>query len=169
MPKVRPVRLALSRRAGFNLGAESRAANGLPALVVTRPHEFSNPFRITGPSRNKHGNRVWLVHDFTKKIERESRAAAHLLSVEMYRTWIWTAENAVRRAHMRLALCYANPACWCKLKDERGNHNPCHVDAILEILNETCADRPAAPAPSLPAGNLTGDHHAQAPSQEETS
>lgn len=40
----RPVRLQLSRAKGFNLQAQSRGLNGLPARSVARPGPFGNPF-----------------------------------------------------------------------------------------------------------------------------
>ncbi len=41
-----PVRLQLSRKAGFNLQALSLATNGLPAVKVTRRGKWGNPFRV---------------------------------------------------------------------------------------------------------------------------
>jgi hypothetical protein len=44
---VRPVRLQLSRKLGFDLQALSLATNGLPAVVVTRAsRKWGNPFTI---------------------------------------------------------------------------------------------------------------------------
>jgi hypothetical protein len=43
---IRPVRLQLSRRPGFNLQAESRAINGLPAINCARPSLWGNPFIV---------------------------------------------------------------------------------------------------------------------------
>jgi hypothetical protein len=40
-----PVRLQLSRRKGFDLQAQSRARNGLPAARVSRPGKWGNPFQ----------------------------------------------------------------------------------------------------------------------------
>lgn len=41
---IRPVRLQLSRAAGFNLQAHSRATNGLEAVNVARPSKWGNPW-----------------------------------------------------------------------------------------------------------------------------
>jgi hypothetical protein len=46
-----PVRLRLSRRAGFNLQDLSRETNGLPAVNVARPSRWGNPFRIAEHGR----------------------------------------------------------------------------------------------------------------------
>ena len=43
---AKPVRLSLSRRKGFNLQENSRAANGLAAKTVARPGCWGNPFVI---------------------------------------------------------------------------------------------------------------------------
>lgn len=43
---TKPVRLQLSRKAGFNLQALSKATNGLPAVIVARPSGYGNPFPV---------------------------------------------------------------------------------------------------------------------------
>jgi hypothetical protein len=43
---VRPVRLQLSRAAGFNLQALSRDTNGLSAVNVARPGKWGNPYTV---------------------------------------------------------------------------------------------------------------------------
>jgi hypothetical protein len=45
MPKAKPVRLQLSRKAGFDLQRMSRATNGLDAVVAARPSVWGNPYR----------------------------------------------------------------------------------------------------------------------------
>jgi hypothetical protein len=47
---VRPVRLQLSRRRGFDLQALSHETNGLPAVNVARPSRWGNPFRVGEPA-----------------------------------------------------------------------------------------------------------------------
>jgi Domain of unknown function (DUF4326) len=41
-----PQRLQLSRKKGFRLQEASRALNGLPAVVVSRPSRWGNPYRM---------------------------------------------------------------------------------------------------------------------------
>ena len=53
MAKAKPVRLQLSRRAGFDLQAASRKTNGLPAVVVARPSVWGNPYRARTPAERK--------------------------------------------------------------------------------------------------------------------
>ncbi|ODT82789.1 MAG: hypothetical protein ABS76_06965 [Pelagibacterium sp. SCN 64-44] len=43
---MRPVRIVLLRRAGFDLQAISHSINGLPAHSVARPGKWGNPFTI---------------------------------------------------------------------------------------------------------------------------
>ena len=43
---MKPVRLQLSRKKGFDLQALSRATNGLPAVNVARPSKWGNPFKV---------------------------------------------------------------------------------------------------------------------------
>lgn len=105
-----PVRLQLSRRKGFDLQAQSHAANGLPAVNVARPGKYGNPFRVT-----------------------EARAAEE--AAEMFRqnfidcllSGYWrtrrTAESTLTDLRGK------NLACWCKLDA------PCHADVLLELAN----------------------------------
>jgi len=44
MTSTKPVRLRLSRRAGFDLQALSQKTNGLPAVNVARPSRWGNPY-----------------------------------------------------------------------------------------------------------------------------
>jgi hypothetical protein len=46
MTTIRPLRLQLSREAGFDLQAYSIAMNGLPAVNVARPSRWGNPFKV---------------------------------------------------------------------------------------------------------------------------
>lgn len=46
MSEVRPVRIQLSRKKGFNLQAHSRSINGLEAVNCARPGRWGNPYRV---------------------------------------------------------------------------------------------------------------------------
>lgn len=48
-----PQRLRLSRRAGFKLQEHSISINGLPALVVSRPSRWGNPYHIESYGRER--------------------------------------------------------------------------------------------------------------------
>lgn len=101
---IRPVRLQLSRRAGFNLQAESRAINGLPAINCARPHLWGNMFVVGHP-------------------RAPTASAAVDLHVNMLATPM---PNFYRLALEELP--GHNLACWCDL------YAPCHVDNLLDIF-----------------------------------
>jgi len=86
----RPRRLRLSRKKGFDLQAESKRLNGLPATVVSRPARWSNPWRIGATEAG-------VLIDRAKALRR-------------YRTFIRGKEDAIRRE-----LHGKNLACWCAL------------------------------------------------------
>lgn len=136
-----PVRLQLSRRKGFALQHLSQATNGLPAVRVTRPGPWGNPF---------------VAHDWRASMRavylgcRGDRAGRQESAVKIYRLWLaggklinrdrrnaWAKEVMtvkVDRAppttpQIRKALRGKNLACWC----EQGE--PCHADVLLEIAN----------------------------------
>ena len=121
---AQPVRLRLSRARGFDLQVMSRATNGLPALRVTRPGSFGNPFSITdlkppGAEMNNGYIAVPTVEDAVacfREMWREPR-----LSDER-RTLLWWL-----RGH--------NVACWC------APDASCHADVWLEMLCEDIAEQ----------------------------
>ena len=53
MARAKPVRLQLSRKAGFDLQKVSRDTNGLSAVVVARPSVCGNPYRARTPAERK--------------------------------------------------------------------------------------------------------------------
>ncbi len=132
---TKPVRLQLSRRKGFDLQALSRARNGLPALKVTRPHELSNPFRITGPHKQmgsaKDGSiKPWWVETDSQVWMFETKPEAQAASVKLFRAWFKLPAQATLRERCVLILRRTNPACFCAPED------PCHVDVLLEVVNQ---------------------------------
>ena len=70
---TRPVRLQLRRSRGFDLQAASRALNGLPAVVVSRPSPFGNPFTFEAVIEEG------LAAD---------KAAARKIAVQRFEDWI---------------------------------------------------------------------------------
>jgi len=81
-----PRRLRLSRRAGFDLQRESLACNGLPAVNVSRPSRWGNPF-VAG--------------------KLAGGAAEAVAKFRLY------AADPAYRAEARIALQGKNLACWC--------------------------------------------------------
>lgn len=145
----RPVRLQLSRRKGFDLQALSLATNGLPAVRVSRPGLFGNPF---------------VAHDWQAAFRavalgfRGDRAGRLGAAVALYRLWLtaelrdidagkrdfWDREVMTVRPHVPRESVLArlgelrgkNLACWCP------PGQPCHADVLLELANIDAATPP---------------------------
>src|SRR2546423_13343009 len=82
----RPVRLQLSRKNGFNLQQLSKSINGLPAVVVSRPGKWGNPY---------------VVED------------SFFQAREEYRKWLEQHQPLLEKAQRELR--DKNLACWCSL------------------------------------------------------
>ncbi len=115
-----PRRLQLSRRAGFNLQAESAALNGLPAKRVTRPGRWGNPFSI----------------DETAARYGLDREAAQARAVALCDQWLRGTLDSQHSpgtppslADIRAELGGHNLACWCR------PGTPCHADVLLALAN----------------------------------
>jgi len=114
-----PVRLQLSRAKGFNLQANSRAINGLPAVNVARPGKWGNPFRVGD-----------AYDDGFIRFPAIDRAAAVKLYRDYWRRMLDDPGTVYVSAIESLTdLRGRNLACWCKPGE------PCHVDVLLEIAN----------------------------------
>lgn len=115
---MRPQRIVLSRRAGFDLQAVSVALNGLRAQSVARPGPWGNPFTIADVQAE-----TGLDKD-----------AAQAEAVARFGRWMRGELDGARRpperAIIRDKLSGKNLACWCR------TGTPCHVDVLLEIANE---------------------------------
>ena len=115
---MKPVRIVLSRRAGFDLQAISQALNGLPAQSVARPGPWGNPFTIEA------------VMEETGLDKDTAQAEA----VSRYGRWmrggIEGPKRPPEREKIRTELAGKNLACWCR------EGSPCHVDALLKLANE---------------------------------
>ncbi|MEF2553217.1 DUF4326 domain-containing protein [Aurantimonas sp. A2-1-M11] len=112
-----PVRLRLSRAKGFDLQAHSRAANGLPAMVVARPGPFGNPFVV-----GRDGTRAECVRYHCLLIGR---------GLILFSAKATMAEQEATRRALRMRwqqLSGHNLACWCAL------NGPCHADTLLEAV-----------------------------------
>lgn len=119
---MKPVRIQLSRRGGFNLQRASRALNGLPAINIARPGKYGNPFTI----------------EQCQNMLKLSADAGRTQAVIMHRYWLqdlldpeW--QQLVRKApalaDLRAELRGHNLACFC------GPEQCCHGDYLLEIAN----------------------------------
>ena len=114
---MKPVRIVLSRRAGFDLQAVSRAINGLPAQSVARPGPWGNPFSIDAVAEETGLN----------------RAAAQAEAVARHARWINGEIEADRPpptvAKIQGELAGKNLACWCR------EGTPCHVETLIKLAN----------------------------------
>lgn len=133
---TKPVRLQLSRRAGFNLQALSHAMNGLPAFNVARPGRFGNPFTMTGCREAGYRG-------------TDEQIAARC--AEAYRPWLgpywqnnWQGPESERKRSAVLdglsGLRGKNLACWCK------PGAPCHADVLIELANRLACEEVDATA-----------------------
>ena len=115
---MKPVRIVLSRRAGFDLQATSQSLNGLPAQSVARPGPWGNPFTIAEVQ-----DELGLDKD-----------AAQAEAVGRYGRWVRGEYDGPRpppsREKIRAELAGKNLACWCR------EGSPCHVDTLLKLANE---------------------------------
>ena len=115
---MKPLRIVLSRRAGFDLQAISQALNGLPAQSVARPGPWGNPFTIDAMMAEA-------------GLEKD---AAQAEAVRRYGRWVKGEIEGPRppaeRAKSRAELGGKNLACWCR------EGSPCHVDELLRLANE---------------------------------
>lgn len=145
MADPHPVRLQLSRKAGFRLQEHSRAVNGLPAVNVARPSKWGNPFRVA--------KAVECAGVRVPGITPES-------AVALFRQRWEAALAQWPSARAALAdLTGRNLACWCLLCDlhrEGGRPigsdcphcDPCHADVLLELAN--AGGRADIPPPTPP-------------------
>ncbi|NMA98447.1 MAG: DUF4326 domain-containing protein [Phyllobacteriaceae bacterium] len=113
-----PVRIVLSRKAGFDLQAISHALNGLPAQSVARPSPWGNPYSIAAVMEE-----TGLGKD-----------AAQAEAVARHARWLAGEIEADRprpaKAEIRAALAGKNLACWCRAG------TPCHVETLLRLAND---------------------------------
>lgn len=110
---VKPVRIQLSRKKGFDLQAHSRALNGLDAVNCARPGKWGNPFIIGVEFL---GQRMTLQR-----------------SIALFRSRIQ--DYAMLSTSIVPELRGKNLACWCIIHDINGLRVPCHADVLLEIAN----------------------------------
>lgn len=131
---VKPVRLQLSRRKGFNLQELSRATNGLEAVKVTRQGPWGNPFKVsrvmvtTGMGPSSREVETWHVEipGAVMPVSQhwhETRNDAARYACDLYRTWVRDLSNGFDLIRGK------NLACACSLKDV------CHADVLLELAN----------------------------------
>lgn len=117
---MKPRRMQLSRKAGFNLQSASMALNGLPAKRVTRPGKWGNPFTI-----EEMAQRYGLDAEM-----------AQARAVDLCDQWLRGRLDAKlspgsppTRTAIRDELAGYNLACWCR------PGTPCHADVLIALAN----------------------------------
>ena len=119
---IRPIRLQFRRVKGFDLQALSRAANGRPAKLCTRPGKWGNPFKV------ERDTNWWRVVDVRTGNQvgptYKHQSTALDIAIDDFRR-----EAEARAAEIRAELSGHNLACTCALSQ------PCHVDVYLKIAN----------------------------------
>lgn len=121
-----PVRIQLSRKAGFNLQIESSKLNGLTCVVVSRPSKWGNPFKVT-PEPVPMGcttaaRAVGKFHTEMLYALSAIKPIGGLGRPGFNPPFIWMAENLDKIAGKNLA-------CFCPL------NQPCHADVLLRLAN----------------------------------
>jgi hypothetical protein len=119
-----PVRLQLSRRAGFNLQALSLATNGLPAIKVDRSTRYGNPFTAQA---------FWDA-GYKGLIE-----VANANCVGAFKAWMigerhWAHGGTLPDKPDLSPLRGKNMACWC------AHGLPCHADVLLDLANRPACE-----------------------------
>ncbi|WP_348042522.1 DUF4326 domain-containing protein [Devosia sp.] len=114
------MRIVLSRGRGFNLQAQSRALNGLPAQSVSRPGRWGNPFVIAEIAEAESIDAIAAQVEAVSRFERWMNGT---LAPEL------SPGPPLDRAEIRRHLAGRNLACWCK------QGTPCHANILIDIAN----------------------------------
>lgn len=140
-----PVRIQRRRTRGYDMQAESRAINGLPAVYVGRPTVFGNVHACTRPHNcalqpcaccdDATDGRNWCCliayrEYVTSGIEgRPSSTGTFRYGMDAIEGYPIRNELVRRLPELR----NHNLACWCPLP-EPGQPDLCHAAVLLEIL-----------------------------------
>lgn len=109
---MKPIRLQMKRKKGFNLQKESKKINGLPCILVSRPTKWGNPYDWREYGREQ------AVQMFEQDINKKG-----IIDVFYYLL-------------IKKELKGKNLSCWCPLKDKFGKIVPCHATILLQIASE---------------------------------
>lgn len=129
---MKPIRLQLSRRKGFNLQDASLTANGLPAINVARPSKYGNPVI------KQDFDALQAIYAELGRPPIEGTWQQH--AVKCFDAWIGGKISELgtppSREEIRRDLQGKNLACWCKPGD------PCHADVLLSVANDAGEAKP---------------------------
>lgn len=125
---TRPLRIQLSRRAGFDLQDLSKSINGLPAVNVSRSSKWGNPFIVGAPVDIKQAKRWgWWPLGMPDYVAPDNAAAVKRFAAVL-------AMDQAIHAHVREKLAGRNLACWCSESEV------CHADFLLRFANPACEE-----------------------------
>jgi hypothetical protein len=116
---MKPQRLQLMRRKGFDLQATSRAINGLECVKVDRSTALGNPF-VVNPTM-KPGAKLADGRIYVPTPEDAVECFREMLALE--------GETAAAFRACVAEAAGKNVACWCPVG------SPCHGDVILAFAN----------------------------------
>lgn len=118
---MKPQRITLSRKAGFNLQEVSKKLNSLPAVNCARPSRFGNPFKVhkIRDDDNIHEVMMDAQHGVCYSNEAAVRRFQRMVD----------ADPSFRK-QIRAKLRDHNLACWCGASEKW-----CHVSVLLKIAN----------------------------------
>ena len=123
---MKPIRLQLSRRKGFNLQEASLATNGLPAINVARPSKYGNPVI------KQDFDDLQAIYAELGRPPIEGTWQHH--AVKCFDAWIGgeipELGTPPTAGEIQRGLQGKNLACWCKPGD------PCHADVLLFIASD---------------------------------
>lgn len=114
---MKPQRIQLSRKKGFNLSEVSRLRNGLEAVNVARPSIWGNPFVV-----GQDGTRAECVH-LLKVLLSGYIALTTKATVDAQQEYLDNSRKYLKQIKGK------NLACWCPA------HAECHADVLLELAN----------------------------------
>lgn len=144
---IQPARLRMRRAKGFNLQEASFWANGLPAVLVSRPSAFGNPFYIGGLHKiclpeTSDCPRGWRMMTANPDIADDSFTAVRdaKTSVALYVNFlrVWGPPKGVERLKGKNLACYCRLCARHAIKGKRFSEPcadcaPCHADILGEI------------------------------------
>lgn len=126
--RVRPVRLQLSRRKGFDLQALSLATNGLPAVNVARPSKWGNPFPVSIGLELAIKMYGELIDGYFNPFHLKRLTDVEFAPIYAAKMR-WQEINRHPTHAIKCELAGKNLACFCKPGD------PCHADVLLALAN----------------------------------
>ncbi len=138
--KVKPVRIQLSRKRGFNLQEYSKSINGLECVNVARPSKYGNPFKIVGDmiyGDAGHRRKIlskWIYIEPDQNNFVDWSKPMNEIAVSLHINWLCgNDKNYIIPVPFKNVkeLKGKNLACWCPTVN-----CSCHADTLLLLSNK---------------------------------